>query len=119
MKFTMPIFTPGKDNLIPPTLQLDGNEIEIVSSYKYLGIEINKNLDWSIQWERIQKNINSIPYLIKQLRRLSFSRDILITVYKSLVISHFDYSSPILSTTTKYIKSKINKTQKRSFESLV
>ena len=49
------IFTPGKDNLIPPTLQLDGNEIEIVSSYKYLGIEINKNLDWSIQWERIQK----------------------------------------------------------------
>ena len=107
------IFTPGKDTLIPPTLQLDGNEIEIVTSYIYLGVEITNNLDWSIQWERIQKNISSIPYLIKQLRRLGFSQNILITVYKSLVISHFDYSSPILSTTTKYIKSQINQTQKK------
>ena len=107
------IFTPGKDTLIPPTLQLDGNEIEIVTSYKYLGVEITNNLDWSIQWEKIQKNISSIPYLIKQLKRLGFSQDILITVYKSLVISHFDYNSPILTTTTKYIKSQINQTQKK------
>ena len=38
------IFNPGKNNLYPPTLILDGGEIEIVSSYKYLGIVINKSL---------------------------------------------------------------------------
>ncbi|CAF0703572.1 unnamed protein product [Brachionus calyciflorus] len=42
--------------LYQPALVLDGCEIEIVSSYKYLGIEINKSLDWNLQWENIQKN---------------------------------------------------------------
>ena len=48
------IFNPGKNNLSPPTLFLDGGEIEIVSSYKYIGIEINKSLDWNLQWESFQ-----------------------------------------------------------------
>ncbi|CAF1022654.1 unnamed protein product [Brachionus calyciflorus] len=44
-KFAEDILRYPLDNLSPPKLQLDGNEIETASSYKYLGIEINNKLD--------------------------------------------------------------------------
>ena len=107
------IFTPGTAAEQPPKLYLNGEELEIVESYRYLGIEINNKLDWSQQWGRILKNTNSVPFLIKQLKRLGFKKDILTTVYKSLFVSHLDYNSPILISATCEIKAQINSVQNR------
>ena len=67
----------------------------------------------SQQWNRILKNTNSVPFLVKQLKRLGFKKDILTTVYKSLFVSHLDYNSPILISATCEIKAQINNVQKR------
>ena len=32
--------------LQPPTIQLNSQPLDVVSSYKYLGVEINNKLDW-------------------------------------------------------------------------
>ena len=48
----------------------------------------------------------------QQLKRLGFSKDILVSVYKSLVVSHLDYNSPVLLTTTNEVKTQINNLQK-------
>ena len=108
------VFTQGKDTDKPPPLSINGSELEVVDSYRYLGIVINNKLDWSQQWDRIEKVTSHIPYLIKQLKRLGFSKDILVTVYKSLVVSHLDYNSPVLLTATNAVKMQINNQQKKN-----
>ena len=107
------IFTPGPDCDKPPKLFLKGEILETVDSYRYLGIEINNKLDSSQQWERILKNTNSVPFLIKQLKQLGFKTEILITVFKSLFISHIDYNSPVLTTASCEIKAHIRSVQNR------
>jgi hypothetical protein len=107
------VFTPGTVAEQPPKLYLNGEELEIVESYRYLGIDINNKLDWSQQWNRILKNTNSVPFLVKQLKRLGFKKDILSTVYKSLFVSHIDYNSPILISATCEIKAQIDSVQNR------
>ncbi len=54
-----------------------------------------------------------MPFLIKQLKRLGFKEEILITVYKSLFVSHLDYNSPVLTSATCEIKAQINSVQNR------
>ena len=63
------VFTPGSDADKPPKLYLKGELLEIVDSYRYLGIDINNKLDWNQQWERILKSTSSVPFLIKQLKK--------------------------------------------------
>ena len=107
------VFTPGSDADKPPKLYLNGELLEIVDSYRYLGIDINNKLDWNQQWERILKSTSSVPFLIKQLKKLGFKKEILVTVFKSLFISHLDYNSPILISASCEIKAHINSVQNR------
>ena len=61
----------------------------------------------------VQQQTSSIPHLIKQLKRQRFSEAILITIYKSLVLSHINYSSPALASTTEAVKSEIQRLHNR------
>ena len=79
-----------------PLVKLSDKPLEIVESYKYLGIDINDKLDWSQHWERIRKRIGPVPYLLKQLKLDGFKEEILVTVYRSHLLSHIGYSAPAL-----------------------
>ena len=102
-----------KNKHICPLVSLNNQELEQVDSYKYLGVELNKDLDWNQQWRRVQSLTSSVPFLVKQLKRLGFEERILINVYRSLVLSHFNYSSPILASTSAADKHEMQSFQKR------
>jgi hypothetical protein len=102
-----------KNKHICPFVSLNNQELEQVSSYKYLGVELNKDLDWNQQWRRVQSLTSSVPFLVKQLKRLGFEERILINVYRSLVLSHFNYSSPVLASTSAADKHDMQSFQKR------
>ena len=80
--------TTAKNGPIPSTI-LENGPIDEVYSYKYLGININNDLDWYQQWEHVYAKVKSVPYLLRQLRQLGFREPILINVYRSYVLSHF------------------------------
>lgn len=86
-------FVPGTDCYKPTEFFLKGKILETVDSNSYLGKEINNKLHWSQYWERIIKNTNSLPFLIKQL---GFKSEILMNVFKSQFISQLDCNSPVL-----------------------
>ena len=44
---------------------LGGQILEPVHSYKYLGVELNSNLDFDQQWILVQTKIRSFPCLLK------------------------------------------------------
>ena len=45
------------------------------------------------------KNTNSQIYLLKQFKKLKFKEEVLISVYRSLTLSHFNYSASLLIST--------------------
>ena len=85
-------------------------------SYKYLGTIIINKLSWNEQWDHISKKFNSALYLIKTMKNLGFKKEILITVYKSLILSHIASSSTVLCSATKQIKEEIEGVQSKALK---
>ena len=77
----------GHPDPCPPTT-LAGREIGRTDSYKYLGIQINSDLDWGQHWDHIHKKISSAPYLLRQLRHQGFKLEVLLSVYRSKPLLH-------------------------------
>ena len=97
----------------PPAITLNNQVLEVVATYKYLGIEISEKLNWDLQWQRVMKQIRCVPYLVKQLKRAGFQEAILISVYRSLAISHITYSAAILTSASTSTKTEIEYFQNR------
>ena len=51
---------------VPITIQ--GEDIELVDSYKFLGVHLNKNLDWRDNTEAVYKKGQSRLYLLRRLK---------------------------------------------------
>ena len=72
-----------------PNVKINGQKLDVVDEYKYLGFNLTSTLDWDQQWVRVKKFIRPIPYLIKHLKRIGIKTSILINVYRSYAHSHF------------------------------
>jgi hypothetical protein len=96
-------------------ITLNNVALEVVPTYKYLGVEINNSLNWDNQLARVQKQTRSVPYLLKALKRLGHSQKTLIGVYRSLVHSHYAYSAPLLTSANAKSKAEMASFQNRNF----
>ena len=67
----------------PPTLSINGEVVERVDSYSYLGVEISNKLDWSLNTKRIQKKCCQRNYFVRKLRKCNVCRTITNLFYKS------------------------------------
>jgi len=104
---------PGKVTETAPVITLNGEVLKEVSTYKYLGINLNNNLVWDEQCSQVYSLISDFPYLAKQLKRCGFKLNILVSAYKSLVLSHFNYSSTVLVATSASTKQEMSNFQNR------
>ena len=58
-----------RHKLPPPTpVNIQGTDIEIVESYKYLGVHLNNKLDWSDNSNALYKKGHSRLFLLRRLR---------------------------------------------------
>ena len=73
---------PSKKHPPLQTTKLDGQDLDEVNSYKYLGININSKLNWNQQWDHVYDKIRTAPYLLRQLRQLGFREPILAIGFK-------------------------------------
>jgi len=94
-------------------ITVNGEIIENVEKYKYLGVQINKDLNWDEHWHTISQRFNPTLYLIKTLKNLFLPTEILITVYKSLVLSQIISNATTLCSTTQAAKDEMESLQKR------
>ena len=103
---------------LPHTRQTDRQHILTInnSSYKYLGIDINIELDWSEKWVRIQKRITPVLYLLKRLNQCAFDEKILVSVYRSYVLSHIIFSSPAFPSVSISTATKIQVVQSQALK---
>ena len=97
-------------------LQVGGNTIERVSSYKLLVVYLNNDLSWNLHCDYITKKANKRLYILRILRRARIGYQQLVTVYCSLVRPILEYAAPVWSSIPDYLKAKVEKVQKRALK---
>ena len=74
--------------LPPPTpVNIQGTDIEIVKSYKYLGVHLNNKLDWSDNSNALYKKGQSRLFLLRRLRSFGVEGALLKSFFDSVVAS--------------------------------
>ena len=73
------------------TLQIEGVLVEQVTTYKYLGIQLDCQLQWSHQVEYVCSKICQRLYFLRRLRVHGVDKEIMILFYKAAIESIVRY----------------------------
>ena len=99
-----------------PRLLIDGLPLDLVPSFKILGLTMNNKLKWQDNTEALVKKASKRLYIIRVLQRCGLPPNDLLLVYFSMVRSILEYACPVWHTMLpKCLGDKIEKVQKRAF----
>ncbi|XP_060770815.1 uncharacterized protein LOC132881852 [Neoarius graeffei] len=73
-----------------PTLQpisIEGVDVEMVRTYKYLGVHLDDKLDWTVNTDTLYRNGESRLYFLRRLGSFRICRKLLLMFYQSVVAS--------------------------------
>ena len=102
--------------LSPTNLKYDGNlnlqvnkrNLESVTEFKYLGVNIDNNVNFKLHINKVCKQMYSRMYLINRYKYY-FCSNWLKIFSTSLVLSMLDYCIPVWGNTTKNVHERIDK----------
>ncbi|TWW75307.1 hypothetical protein D4764_14G0013100 [Takifugu flavidus] len=57
-----------RNNVPPAPVNILGTDVDVVESYKYLGVHLNNNLDWTHNTDALVKKGNSRLFLLRRLK---------------------------------------------------
>ena len=89
----------------PNSINILGNDVNVVTSFKLLGITIDNKLNFKQYASDIRKAINHKLYSIKKLFYLSFN--VKLQFLKTFILPYFDYCSTIIIYFNKTLIQKI------------
>ena len=94
-------------------IYINDTKIRQVDSCKYLGVIIDKNLQWKLHIEHVQKKVVKHMYLLRRLRPY-VNQNTALLFYKSIVQSQFDYCSSVWANAYKTHLEKLQVLQNRT-----
>ncbi|KAI4873264.1 hypothetical protein NFI96_029967, partial [Prochilodus magdalenae] len=86
-------FRRGRHAHLP--LHVGGSAVEVVSSYRYLGVHLSKNLTWSNNTSSLVRKAHKRLYFLRWLRRAGLGSSVLTSVYRCVVESVLRSSSNV------------------------
>ena len=90
--------TRKRTGVCPPTLQLCGQPLQEVDSYKYLEVLLSSDRSWTQHIESLSSKARKLTGLIYHRFYQQSSPENLFQMYVSLVRSHLEYASEVWST---------------------
>ena len=72
---------------LPVPVNIQGIDIEMVKSYKYLGVHLNNKLDWMDNTNALYKKGQSRLYLLRRLRPFGVQEVLLRSFFESMLAS--------------------------------
>ena len=107
--------TRRKISLLPSEqhLYLDGNSIERVNSYRCLGVQVDETLSWEAHIFEVVGKVARVLAALRRLRQIC-PQSTLVTIYKSLILPHFDYCSAVWGSIGNGLSQKLEKLQNRA-----
>ena len=92
---------------------INGEDVEQVPEYKYLGTTISKSLDWSSNVGLLHKKANQRVYFVRALKKFRVDNTIIALFYKSLIQSIISYNLICyFGNATKNEEKKLNQPRK-------
>lgn len=73
----------------PDPVSIQGTDVDLVSNYKYLGVQLDNTLDWSSHMEAVYKKGQSMLYFLRWLQSFNICQPLRCTFYKTDVASAF------------------------------
>ena len=73
-----------------PDLYLNGNKIERVTQFNYLGLILQANLSWNKHISHISLKVSKTIGILNRLKSI-YPRKVLLTLYNTLILPHFIY----------------------------
>ena len=80
--------------LLPSSIRVGNVEVEVVQSFKLLGITIDNKLNFLIHASNVRRAVNIRLYSIKKLFYLPFA--VKLQFFKTFILPYFDYCSTLL-----------------------
>lgn len=74
-------------------VNIDGQDIETVNTYKYLGVNINNKLDWSLNSEGLYKKAQTRLYFLRRLKSFNVCNTMLQMFRQSVVAAVLFYAA--------------------------
>ena len=96
-----------------PVININNQSVEIMHSYKYLGIEIDGSLNLQAHVEIICKKVSAGFGALKRIRDF-IPRRILLKIYATLVSWYFQCCSEVSGCVDKYLSHRLQKLQNRA-----
>jgi hypothetical protein len=84
------LFHTTRKNVIYPNLVIDGTNVEFVGEFNYLGIILDKHLSWKAHISRISLKLSKVIGIMCRMKNM-LPREILLTLYNSLVLPYLNY----------------------------
>ena len=95
-----------------PLLRIAESNIEYVDHFNFLGITINKHLNWASHIDALASKISKTTGVLNSLKHI-LSNNILRTIYNSLIVCHLNCGVLVWGTQSN-LNNKIIKLQKRT-----
>jgi hypothetical protein len=91
---TQPMLFTTRENVIPPELKINHTTLNLVSNYKYLGLEIDNKLKYDVHLKSLATKLSQVAgatYSLGKLVSISTAK----SIYYSLAQSHISYMIPL------------------------
>jgi len=99
----------------PPLLQLDGQSVERVTSYKLLGLHVTDSLQWNEHVSSLCSRVAQRLHFLQQLKCASMSSNDLLYYYQSVVRPVTEYACVVWHTSLTQEQTKqLESIQKRA-----
>ena len=95
------------------TYTLHGQDLEVVTSAKYLGVDISSGLSWNPHIDRITKNATRTLNFIQRNIKTK-NQKVRETAYSTLVRPQLEYAAPVWDPHTKEKRLQLGKVQHRA-----
>ena len=92
---------------------LKGHTLESVTTAKYLGITISKDMNWDTHINNITSKANKIIGFLRRNLQIQ-NTEAKTLAYKSMVRSNLEYCTSVWSPDTEKLKSKLEQVQHRA-----
>ena len=80
-------FRRGRRRTQPTPISIGGTMVEMVANHRYLGVQLDSELDWKSHMEAVYKKGQSRLFFLRRLRSFNICQPLLCTVYHTVVAS--------------------------------
>ena len=106
----------GNPNTIMKPLYVGNQIVEIISSYKLLGVIINENLKWNCHVDYITAKASKKLYVHRLLKRAGVHEQDMLKVFRSSVRPILEYAVQRWQDIPDYLSDKIQFFQKKALK---